>query len=113
MMHAFDYPLDKLLSIKVVNSIYFLATKFEAFNDRGKGDYAASHDLEDIVFVLENRTNIILELMDAPEELKSYFSEQAKNLLNDKFLNVLPGLLGLKASLGTVTHTLRIMAAWS
>ncbi|MFC1354210.1 MAG: hypothetical protein G8D89_17720 [gamma proteobacterium symbiont of Clathrolucina costata] len=75
--------------ILVVSPAYFIATKFEAFTGRGQGDFF-SHDLEDIVFVMENRNGLLLELMDSPDELKSYIAEQARLLLNDYFLNVLP-----------------------
>lgn len=44
--------------IKVVSPVYFIATKFEAFAGRGNGNYF-SHDLEDVVFVLENRDRFI------------------------------------------------------
>jgi len=37
----------------MVTGLYFLATKFAAFDGRGKGDYMASHDLEDIVAVVD------------------------------------------------------------
>lgn len=97
--------------IKVIRADYFLATKFEAFNDRGKGNYF-SHDLEDIVFVMENRSNLILELLDSPFELKQYLSEQAKLLINEDFLNVLPGLLNNADSHKVIENNLRIMSGW-
>ena len=91
---------------------YFIATKFEAFAGRGKGDYF-SRDLEDIVFVMENKRGLVFELMDASEELKAYFSEQAALLLNDEFLNVLPGLLNNPDSASDVVNALNIMKAFS
>ena len=45
--------------------------------------------MEDIIFVLENRENFILDLMNCSKELKLYFCKQEKSLLNDEFLNVL------------------------
>jgi len=48
---------------------YFLATKLEAFDGRGKGDYLSSHDIEDIVAVLDGRPEILDELLKAS---KSY-----------------------------------------
>ena len=98
--------------IRVVSPAYFLATKLEAFAGRGKGDYF-SHDLEDIVFVLENRRRFILELMDCPDELKQYFSQQADLLLNDDFLNVLPGLLNNPDSARAIENSLNIMTSWA
>src|SRR4030067_503869 len=41
--------------IRMVTAPYFLVTKLAAFDSRGKGDYVASHDMEDIVAVLDGR----------------------------------------------------------
>lgn len=109
--NSVEYRLQDELSINVVTPVYFLATKFEAFIDRGKGDYF-SHDMEDIVFVMENRRDLIRELMEAPAELKAYFAQQAKNLLNERFLNVLPGLLLVPTSISAIQNQLKIMASW-
>ncbi|MCU7932968.1 MAG: hypothetical protein KZQ90_19405 [Candidatus Thiodiazotropha sp. (ex Codakia rugifera)] len=98
--------------IRVVTPTYFIATKFEAFAGRGKGDFF-SHDLEDIVFVMENRNGLLFELMDSPDELKRYFAEQASLLLNDDFLNVLPGLLNNLDSTKVIINSLNIMRSWS
>jgi predicted nucleotidyltransferase len=108
---AFEVALPSGIVIRVVSPVYFLATKFEAFAGRGQGDYF-SHDLEDIVFVLENRERFIFELMDCPAELKQYFSEQANMLLNDEFLNILPGLLNNTDSARAIENSLNIMKAW-
>ena len=103
--------LSSGIDIRVVNSAYFIATKFEAFAGRGEGDYF-SHDLEDIVFVMENRERLIFELMDSPDKLKQYFAEQAAALLNDDFLNVLPGLLNNPDSADDIESALNIMKSW-
>lgn len=109
---SFEVVLSNAITIRVVSPVYFLATKFEAFAGRGEGNYF-SHDLEDIVFVLENRDRFIFELIDCPDELKQYFSEQANSLLNDDFLNVLPGLLNNPDSARAVENSLNIMKSWS
>ena len=49
------------LTIRLVTPPYFLATKIEAFKGRGNDDYMASHDMEDLVTVLDGRSEIILE----------------------------------------------------
>lgn len=46
------------VAINILSPPCFLATKFEAFKDRGK-DYRTSHDIEDIIYVLDNRTTIV------------------------------------------------------
>lgn len=112
MHQTTTHCLQDGLDVKVVSPVYFLATKFEAFLDRGKGDYF-SHDMEDIVFVLENRSNFIRELIDAPSAVKSYFATQAGDLLNDEFFNVLPGLVRTSMSPTSVINILRIMASWT
>lgn len=98
--------------IRVVSPAYFIATKFEAFAGRGNGDYF-SHDLEDIILVMENRERLIFDLMDSADELKQYFSEQASALLNDNFLNVLPGLLNNPESADDIENALKIMKTWA
>ena len=100
------------IPIRVVSPPYFIATKFEAFAGRGNGDFY-SHDMEDIVFVLENRTRLIVELSECSKELKQYFAEQVEALLSDDFLNVLPGLLNNPSSASAVQNTLNIMQSWS
>jgi len=108
---AMDVVLPGNMIIRVVSPAYFLATKFEAFAGRGKGDFF-SHDLEDIVFVLENRKGLIMELMDSPEALKHYLAKQAGELLQDAFLNVLPGLLNNPNSATAIETSLNIMRSW-
>lgn len=111
IQHADHVRLSENIEIQVVSPEYFLATKFEAFKGRGKGDYF-SHDLEDIVFVMENRANLILELNESSVELKRYLAEQAALLLNDEFLNVLPGLLENPQAESIITNNLKIMSSW-
>lgn len=111
IQHADRVSLSENIEIQVVSPEYFLATKFEAFNGRGKGDYF-SHDLEDIVFVMENRANLILELNECSDELKHYLAEQAARLMNNEFLNVLPGLLENSEAANIIKNNLKIMSSW-
>ncbi len=105
-------PLPSGTVIQVVSPAYFIATKFEAFAGRWKDDFF-SHDLEDIIFIMENRQGLILELMDCSKELKGYFAIQTTLLLNDEFLNVLPGLLNNTDSASAVENSLYIMKSWA
>jgi predicted nucleotidyltransferase len=65
------------IEIKMLSVGCFLATKFEAFKDRG-GDYRLSHDFEDIIYVLDNRTTIIEDIAREPLEIRDYLKEQLK-----------------------------------
>ena len=49
------------ITIRLISAPAFMATKFVAFGDRGKGDYLASHDLEDIVNLIDGRPELIDE----------------------------------------------------
>jgi len=61
---------------------YYLATKFSAFHDRGIADPYLSHDLEDIVYVLDNNPEFHnLLLIDDDEDVRIYLKENLKNLI--------------------------------
>ena len=81
--------------IRVVTPPYFCATKLEAFEGRGGGDYLASHDLEDIIAVIDGRAEIVGEIERAAGDVRSYIAGKIKGWLkNDRFLDALPGHLG-------------------
>lgn len=82
------------VTVRVISSPYFCATKFEAFEGRGAGDYLASHDLEDIITVVDGRAEIIDEITVAPEDVREYISGKVAGLLETRqFLDALPGYL--------------------
>ncbi|MHB8399769.1 MAG: hypothetical protein ACYDCI_12700 [Candidatus Limnocylindrales bacterium] len=58
--------------IRMVTAPYFLATKLAAFDGRGKGDYVTSHDMEDIVAVLDGRPEIVNEVKQADDALRKH-----------------------------------------
>ena len=81
-------------SIRLIAASAFLATKFEAFTDRGGGDMLASHDLEDIINIVDGRPELRDEVADAPAELRAYAAGRCAALLNaPAFLDALPGLI--------------------
>ncbi|MGH6627901.1 MAG: hypothetical protein ACRECD_15405 [Burkholderiaceae bacterium] len=82
------------VSIRVIQAPVFVGTKLEAFHGRGAGDYLFSHDLGDILSVLDGRDHLIDECMQAPQPLRAYLAEQFTALLSDRrFLDALPGHL--------------------
>lgn len=62
--------------IRTFPMAFVLGAKTEAFLSRGKGDFLASRDLEDIVTLLDGRKNIRSELAAAPLELREYLSAE-------------------------------------
>lgn len=63
---------------------YFLATKFEAYNNRGNNEPRTSQDIEDIVYLLDNRTDISEQLINAPNNVKPFLKSEIEKILNDK-----------------------------
>jgi len=81
-------------SIKLIAATVFVATKLEAFKGRGNSDFLASHDLEDIVTVVDGRPTLVDELRGAPAELRAYVAREISSLLGTpQFLDAVPGHL--------------------
>lgn len=86
------YPLAENLEIRVVTAPYFLATKFEAFKTRGKMDFYASHDFEDIVSVLDGRIEIVDEIKNSDSTLQEYLINSLREIMTaPSFKGAMPG----------------------
>jgi predicted nucleotidyltransferase len=86
--------LDDETKIRLISAPLFIATKLEAFEGRGKGDMLLSHDLEDIVTVIDGRPSLIAEMRLASRGLQEYISEKFTILLaSEAFLSALSGHL--------------------
>lgn len=84
--NAIRYDLDERTTIKILAAPYFLATKIEAFKNRGQNDGRTSHDFEDIVYLLENRETLWEEIRGAKDPLYHYLQNEVKVLLNNAHL---------------------------
>ena len=106
--------LDEL-ELRVVTTPYFVATKLEAFRGRGKGDYYASSDLEDIIAVMDGRPTLVEEVAASGTNLRRYIGREAVKLLeNSEFLNALPGhLAGDEISQARIPMILRTLRSLS
>jgi hypothetical protein len=62
--------------------VYFLATKLEAFLGRGNEDYSGSHDLEDLIAVIDGRTEIVNEVRSASSEVRSFIASEMRRLVH-------------------------------
>ena len=81
-------------AIRVVTAPYFLAAKLEAFYGRGNGDFLASHDIEDILTLIDGRPELSDEVRVADSELTVYLRLEFTRLLEDTaFLDSIPGHL--------------------
>ena len=75
-----------------IDGPHFLATKLDAFRARGRADYVASADLEDVVIVIDGRASIEREVEGASNELRSHVAAGIAELLGDRmFMEALPG----------------------
>ncbi|MBF0121499.1 MAG: hypothetical protein HQK79_21935 [Desulfobacterales bacterium] len=79
---ATPFKIDEELQINLISSVYFIATKLEAFNARGN-DYQLSNDLEDIIYVINSRPELITEIKNSNNKLKQYFRSNFKNFMKN------------------------------
>jgi hypothetical protein len=92
LAHAQKLEVGKY-QIRVIAAPYFLATKLEAFHGRGKSDFS-SHDLEDIVTIIDGRPELMNEVRLAPADMQKYLSDEFGALSSNRnFLEALPGHL--------------------
>jgi len=103
--------------ISMVTAPCFVATKLAAFAGRGQGDYMASHDMEDLVAVLDGRPELAQEIQQAPDDLRHHLVERVAALLADSgFVQAIPGHLPADlASQGRVPmlmERLQTIAGW-
>lgn len=86
------HHLTNKIAIKIVTAPYFLATKLEAFKTRGKSDYYASHDFEDIMSILDGRIEIVEEIHNADSELRDHLIDSFMEINNSPaFKGAIPG----------------------
>ena len=102
--------------IELIEPAHFVATKLAAFDGRGNDDYLLSHDLEDVICVLDGRPELEDEIRGSAADIRSYVCGRINDLLNDpRFLDALPGHLpgdpGSQARLPNLVARLKRLAA--
>jgi predicted nucleotidyltransferase len=80
---AVDQLLPDGTRIKIFSPPYLVASKIEAHKGRGTRDIRTSSDFEDIVYVFDNREEIMSEVAQADESLRIYLQREFKLLLAD------------------------------
>lgn len=78
-----EKKLDDVV-VRLLSAPYFIATKFEAFHNRGK-DYRTSHDFEDIIYVIDHCEDIVELMKNAEDPLKTFLTNEIKTILNNPF----------------------------
>ena len=91
---ASSYELPSGTKIQVIDPVHFIATKLEAFDGRGSNDFVMSHDLEDVICVLDGRPELEDEITDAKRGLRNYVCDRIREFGNNPlFIESLPGHL--------------------
>jgi len=80
-----EFKIQKTLSdgtdVFVFPPEYYLASKFEAHKGRGGNDLRQSHDFEDIIYILDNCTDILDNINGSNLSVKMYLKQECQKLL--------------------------------
>jgi predicted nucleotidyltransferase len=101
--------------IRLIGAPAFMATKFEAFADRGQNDLLGSHDAEDIINLVDGRPELIEEARSAPDALRQYLAARCAALLampdfNDTVVGMIVPDESLAERVQTVLERLDLLA---
>ena len=108
--HAVSVRLPDGQEIEIFSLPYLVASKLEAFKDRGRNDFMGSSDMEDIVTILDGAEDFSAQIATAPQNVKSYLQKQFRGLLSDeRFLDGLEGSLPPASGPGRATRARSIL----
>lgn len=92
--HAQTVELPSGQAIRAITPPYLVATKLETWNGRGRGDHLRSHDLEDVIKLVDGREEVVAEVAAAPDDLRSYLASEIAALLDQqRFRDALEGTI--------------------
>jgi len=81
--HAIERELPSGARIRAASPPYLLATKLEAFKGRGHRDFLGSHDFGDIIALIDGREELIDEVAQAPDDVRTFIAAELADLLED------------------------------
>jgi len=82
------------ITIQMVSSVYFMITKIEAFKGRGNNDFLLSHDIEDLIAVIDGRPELLLDVRNSNENVKIALSQELSNFMQEQqFIDSISGHL--------------------
>jgi len=114
LLHAARIQLEGI-DIRIASPPYFLATKVEAFADRGASDPYASVDLEDVISLIDGREELVRETIAAMADVSDFIAAGIGALLDRGDIEVLvashlPGDEASQARAGIVLARMRELA---
>lgn len=77
-----QHDLEAGTRIKLLDPVYFVATKLEAWKGRGNDDPLSSHDLEDILTLVDGRDVLCDEIARAESDVRRYIAKEFGTLLD-------------------------------
>ena len=81
------YPINiGKVEIKILPVSIFLATKWEAYKNRG-GDPRMSHDFEDIIYIINNNVNLVDDIVQTNKKVQDFLKEMSNEILSNSSLN--------------------------
>lgn len=106
------------ITINLITPACFLATKIEAFDSPGREghrDMFSSRDFEDIIVVLDGRTSVVEDVLNADHEVCSFLRQRFSDLLKQRYFiqGIEAHLEPDSASQGRATEVLRRLMAIS
>ncbi len=81
MTNAIEINILETTKILIFEPPYFLASKLEALKSRGMSDIRYSSDFEDIIYLFDNRNELLNELLNAKDSIKEYLQAEFSQLL--------------------------------
>ncbi|MDX1508212.1 MAG: hypothetical protein R3358_08020 [Woeseiaceae bacterium] len=113
---ASSYELPSGTKIQLIDPVHYVATKIEAFGGRGHNDFVMSHDLEDVVCVLDGRAELENEIASAEQGIRGYVCNRLREFVDDRLFieslpSHLPGDAGSQARLPMLIEKLHRLAA--
>ncbi len=94
IVHRVSYRLPDGQDIFLLSAPFFIATKIDAFTDRGAGDFRFSSDVEDIIAIVDGRDSLTQELKNAPSDVSGYIAEHFQTWIkNPEFRESIEGYL--------------------
>ena len=107
---AVEVLLDDTV-IRILPLPYFLASKMDAFWDRGLKDLYGSPDFEDIVYIFNYSSYLVEEILKADKAVSRYIKNSVQKILEDEsIMSALPGHLyfdGLDERMEIITDKMK------
>lgn len=80
---SIELTLPSGLVVRCASAPYLLAMKFVAWEDRGGGDAIASHDMNDIIALVDGVSTIVEDVASADEQVRTWLATQVRALIDD------------------------------